>query len=195
MKHVGVVHTAAISLLMMATATFGYAQNEGTHVTPVRPDGQAQASGTHQGQQKRAKDSPRQSRGQPQRVEIQTPSATEQVETQRPHGQRTAQTDEQRIAWQQHGAGSFDSQHQTWTQRGGYQGFRVPDPIFSASFGRDHSFQYGGYWFTMMEPYPEYWGSDWYRNDDMYVDYDGGGYYLYDSRFSNRPGVVVSISF
>ena len=138
-------------------------------------------------------------------------SATKQVQLQRLQSQRPEQTDQQRIAWQHHGASSFDSQHQTWTQRGGYQGFRVPDASFTKSFGRGHSFhvfglpymevegrprfQYNGYWFSMMEPYPEYWGSDWYRNDDMYVDFDGGGYYLYDRRFSNRPGVAVSISF
>ena len=211
MKRVGVVHTAAISLFLMATATFAYTQIEGTRVAPERPDGQAQASGTHRSQQKRAKDSPRQTRGQSQRVETGPASSAEQVETQRPHSQRAAQTDEQRIAWQQHGASNFDSQHQTWNQRGGYQGFRVPEASFSKSFGRDHSFhvfglpymeveglprfQFGGYWFSMMEPFPEYWGADWYRNDDMYVDYDGGGYYLYDRRFSNRPGVAVSISF
>jgi hypothetical protein len=56
-------------------------------------------------------------------------------------------------------------------------------------------FQYGGYWFSLMEPYPEYWGPDWYQNDDMYVDFNDGGYYLYDRRFSGRPGVAISISF
>jgi hypothetical protein len=56
-------------------------------------------------------------------------------------------------------------------------------------------FQYGGYWLSMMEPYPEYWGADWYRDDDMYVDYNGGGYYLYNRRFPGRPGVSLSISF
>jgi hypothetical protein len=212
MKHVEVVHAAAFSLLLMATTILGYAQHDDKRSGPDRPAAQAQTSGTHRGQQKRVQDSPRQSTGHPQRVETRQASATEQVQAeQHPQGQRLVQTDEQRIAWQQHGASSFDTQHQTWTQRGGYQGFRVPDASFTKSFGRDHSFhvfglpymevegrprfQYGGYWFSMMEPYPEYWGADWYRNDDMYVDYDGGGYYLYDRRFSNRPGVAVSISF
>lgn len=211
MKHVEVVHAAALSLLLVATTTLGYAQHDDKQGGPDRPDVQAQASGTHRNQQKRTQDSPQQSRGQSRRVETPPAAATEHVQAEHPQGQRSAQTDEQRIAWQQHGASSFATQHQTWAQRGGYQGFRVPDASFSKSFGSDHSFhvfglpymevegqprfQYGGYWFSMMEPYPEYWGSDWYRNDDMYVDYDGGGYYLYDRRFSNRPGVAVSISF
>lgn len=211
MKHVELVHAATLSLLLIAIPTLGYGQHDDKQGGPDRPADQAQASGTHRGQQKRAQDNPRQSGGQPQPVQTQPASAAKQTPAEHPQGQRTAQTDEQRIAWQQHGASSFDSQHQTWSQRGGYQGLHVPEASFSKNFGRDHSFhvfglpymevegrprfQYGGYWFSLMEPYPEYWGADWYRNDDMYVDYDGGGYYLYDRRFSNRPGVAVSISF
>ena len=211
MKHVGMVCTAALSFLLMTTATPGDTQNQDKQGSPDRPNRQAPLSGTDRGQQKRAQLIPQHAGDQPQPAETRQVSAKVQVQPQRPQGQRPVQTDQQRIAWQQHGASSFDSQHQTWTQRGGYQGFRVPDDRFSKSLGRGHSFrvfglpymdvegrprfQYGGYWFSLMEPYPEYWGSDWYRNDDMYIDYDGGGYYLYDRRFSNRPGVAVSISF
>ena len=121
------------------------------------------------------------------------------------------QPTQQRSDWQQHRATNFASQHQDWTQRGGYRGDRIPQDNFSRSFGRDHSFhvfglpymefggrprfQYGGYWFSMMDPYPEYWGPDWYQNDDMYVDYYGGGYYLYNRRYPGRPGLAISISF
>jgi hypothetical protein len=52
-------------------------------------------------------------------------------------------------------------------------------------------FQYGGYWFTFLDPYPEYWGDTWYQNDDVYVD---GGYYLFNRRYPDRPGVAISIS-
>ena len=47
-------------------------------------------------------------------------------------------------------------------------------------------FQYGGYWFGFVEPWPE----DWYYTDDVYVDYADGGYYLYNPYY---PGVRVEI--
>jgi len=56
-------------------------------------------------------------------------------------------------------------------------------------------FQYGGYWFSVVDPYPEFWGNDWYESDDVYVAYADNGYYLFDSRYPGRPGIAVSISF
>jgi hypothetical protein len=117
---------------------------------------------------------------------------------------------QQRGEWQQHRAGDFESQRRTWSQRGGYSGYRVPDVYFTSYYGRDHGFrvyglpfmmmggyprfQYGGYWFSVMDPYPEYWGQDWYESDEMYVDYYDGGYYMYNRRFPGRPGIAISIS-
>jgi outer membrane biosynthesis protein TonB len=78
---------------------------------------------------------------------------------------------------------------------------RIPDDRFRAHFGRDHSFrigsptlvggysrfQYGGYWFGFVQPWPD----GWYYTDDVYVDYIDGGYYLCNP---NYPGAQVSIS-
>ncbi len=54
-------------------------------------------------------------------------------------------------------------------------------------------FQYGGYWFMMLDPWPEGWAEDWYYTDDVYVGYDDydGGYYLYNLR---DPGVAIALS-
>ena len=52
-------------------------------------------------------------------------------------------------------------------------------------------FQYGGLWFTVLNPWPEYWADNWYENDEVYIDYSDGGYYLYDSRY---PGVGIAVS-
>ena len=71
--------------------------------------------------------------------------------------------------------------------------FRVYDLPF-LEVGGYPRFQYEGYWFSVIDPYPEYWGADWFRSDDMYVDYYEDGYYLYDRRFPGRPGIAVSIS-
>ncbi|MHB8754345.1 MAG: hypothetical protein ACYC92_05225 [Candidatus Acidiferrales bacterium] len=118
---------------------------------------------------------------------------------------------EQRGIWQQRRARNWQSEHRTWQQRGGYNGYRIPDSYYRSHYGQGHAFrvyslpfmvvggdprfQYGGYWFTVVDPVPEYWGSDWYQNDDVYVDYYDNGYYLYDRRYPGRPGLAISISF
>ena len=119
-----------------------------------------------------------------------------------------AQVHQQQVAWQGDRANSWQSQHRTWQQRGGYNGYRVPDDRFRSYYGQDHGFRiyslpvryvgghrrfrYGGYWFGLVDPWPEYWSNDWYDSDDVYVDYYGDGYYLYNRRY---PGDRIAISF
>ncbi len=114
-----------------------------------------------------------------------------------------------RSGFAQSRAGSWQKEHQSWTQRGGYNGYRVPDNRFRQYFGRDHffriyglplvfvggmpRFQYDGYWVTLMDPWPETWGPDWYETDDVYLDYTGDGYYLYDRLYPDFP-IAVTIS-
>jgi len=45
-------------------------------------------------------------------------------------------------------------------------------------------FEYGGYTFLLLDPWPEYWSDNWFDSDDLYIDYDDydQGYYLYDRR-------------
>ena len=78
---------------------------------------------------------------------------------------------------------------------------RIPDDRFRSNFGREHHFrigsptivggysrfQYGGFWFGFVQPWPD----DWYYTDDVYVDYIDGGYYLCNPYY---PGVQVAIS-
>ena len=78
---------------------------------------------------------------------------------------------------------------------------RIPDDRFRANFGREHvfvisqpemvggysRFQYGGFWFGFVQPWPV----GWYYTDDVYVDYIDGGYYLYNPYY---PDTRVSIS-
>ena len=101
--------------------------------------------------------------------------------------------------WQQHRAQNWQSEHRTWQQRGGYNGYRIPEARFSLYFGPDHGFrihsfpmdvyggyprfQYQGFWFGFLDPWPEYWSNDWYDNDDVYVVYSDDGYYLYNRRY------------
>ncbi|MGB9253490.1 MAG: hypothetical protein WCC25_01520 [Candidatus Korobacteraceae bacterium] len=78
---------------------------------------------------------------------------------------------------------------------------RIPDDRFRSNFGGGHTFvidqpvmvggysrfQYGGYWFGFVQPWPV----GWYYTDHVYVDYIGGGYYLFNPFY---PGVRVEIS-
>jgi hypothetical protein len=107
-------------------------------------------------------------------------------------------------------AGSWQNEHQSWGQRGGYNGYRIPENRFRQYFGRDHffrigglplvfvggqpRFQYDGYWVTLMDPWPEDWAPDWYETDDVYLDNTGDGYYMYDRMHPGIP-IAVTISF
>ncbi len=62
-------------------------------------------------------------------------------------------------------------------------------------FGGYPRFRYGGYWISLIDPWPEYWSDDWYQNDDVFVDYYGGGYYLYNRRYPNdRIAVMIYLN-
>ena len=112
--------------------------------------------------------------------------------------------------WQDHRAKDWKHEHHGWHERGGYRGYRIPEDRFHANFGRGHwfrvrsnpiivvggypRFQYGGFWFSVVDPWPEYWSRTWYDTDDVYVDYVNDGYYMYNRRHPG-VGIAVNVSF
>ena len=54
---------------------------------------------------------------------------------------KTIAQSEQPAMWQQHRASSWQSEHRSWHERGGYNGYRIPEDHFSGYFGRDHGFR------------------------------------------------------
>jgi len=122
-------------------------------------------------------------------------------------GQRVQQS-QQRQVWQEHRAQNWQSEHRDWQQRGGYNGYRIPDDRYRGNFGPDHSFriysypmevyggyprfQYGGFWFGFVDPWPEYWSDSWYDNDDVYIVYSNDGYYLYNRRYP-RDQIAITV--
>ncbi|MGA9984563.1 MAG: hypothetical protein WBP95_13900, partial [Acidobacteriaceae bacterium] len=132
---------------------------------------------------------------------------TAQQRTSVPAQRTPAQQHVQQAAWQQHRAGNWQSDHRTWQQRGGYNGYRIPDARFRGYFGAEHGFrieglpfmvvggyprfQYDGYWLSVVDPWPADWDSDWYDNDQVYVAYVDNGYYLYNRSY---PGVGIAVS-
>jgi hypothetical protein len=109
--------------------------------------------------------------------------------------------------WQRQRAHDWRREHRPWHARGGYHGYRIPEDRFRAHFGRGHwfrvhdlpvvvvegspRFQFGGYWFSVVDPCPETWSPVWYRTDDVYVDYVNDGYYMYNRR---HPGIAIAIN-
>jgi hypothetical protein len=185
-------------------------QPEEKHATEAKPaqqeDRKAQPEKPGQQGEKRVTDA--------KPVQQETQHAQQQQTAQQPRGneqpKRTEQEQHvQRAAWQQHRTQSWQSDHRSWQQRGGYNGYRIPDDRFRVNFGPDHEFrilglpflvvggyprfQYGGYWFSAVDPWPESWADDWYDTDDVYVAYVDNGYYLYNRRYPT-VGIAISIS-
>ncbi|PYY08520.1 MAG: hypothetical protein DMG69_14930 [Acidobacteria bacterium] len=112
-----------------------------------------------------------------------------------------------RDIWQSQRAQHWRREHHSWRERGGYRGYRIPEDRFRAYFGgarwfRVHNlpiieldgyprFQYAGFWFSMIDPWPESWSRTWYETDDVYIDYVNDGYYIYNRR---HPGVAIAVN-
>lgn len=118
---------------------------------------------------------------------------------------------DQSQVWQQHRAQNWRSEHHDWPQRGGYGGYRIPENRYQGRFGsghpffiRDHPltmyggyprFQFGGFWFSILDPWPEYWSASWYDSDDVYIYDPGDGYYLCNRRYpQDRIAITVSLN-
>ena len=215
MNAIRITSTAILSLLLGIAAPV-YAQHEQQGEKQDHPQQQPSKHEQAKPEQRHAQQQRQSEQRQPQHAQQQQRQNqnNRQVRAQQQRGnERRQRTEEQqrveRSAWQQHRSQLWDSDHRTWQQRGGYHGYRIPDDRFRGYFGPDHGFriyglpfmvvrgyprfQYSGYWFSLVDPWPEYWGNDWYDNDDVYVMYVDNGYYLYNRRYP-RTGIAISIS-
>ena len=231
MKIIGIGGTALLSLLLALAGPVNAQQErqgekqdhpqqqqskqqqtkpEAQHAQPQRqPAKKEQQSQRAQQQQRQDQSKQTEQRAQQQQRQDQGKQTQQRAQQQ----QRPERTQEQqrveRSAWQEHRSHNWQSDHRNWQQRGGYNGYRIPDDRFRGYFGRDHGFhiyglpflvvggfprfQYEGYWFSMVDPWPEYWGNDWYDTDDVYVTYVDNGYYLFNRRYP-ETGIAISIS-
>jgi len=173
-----------------------------------RQQQQAQAS-RQQRQQEQAR-APRQQRQQQQaqaprqqRQQEQAQAPRQQRQQQQAQGQRQQRQQQARSSQPpQRSQREQDRQRaQPALRLSARGGGRIPDDRFRSHFGREHEFrigeprlvggysrfQYGGYWFGFVEPWPV----GWYYSDDVYIDYIDGGYYMYDPYY---PGARFAIS-
>ena len=231
MNAIKVTSTAILSLLLGIAAP-AYAQHEQQDQKQDHPEQQqskqkqAKPQQEHAQQQQQRQDQKQQHAQQQQQQDRNKQQHAQQQQQQQDqnnrlqyaqqpqrrneYSQRTQEQQRvQQSAWQEHRSQRWDSDHRNWQQRGGYDGYRVPEDRYRGYFGRDHGFriyglpflvvggyprfQYQGYWISLVDPWPEYWGNDWYDNDDVYVTYVDNGYYLYNRRYPN-VGIAISIS-
>ncbi|MFZ0707634.1 MAG: hypothetical protein WAM71_18685 [Candidatus Korobacteraceae bacterium] len=148
-----------------------------------------------------------QAKQQNQNKQQQHSQLAQQHNSQQPAHHTEEQQHAQQAAWQDHRSQNWQSDHRTWQQRGGYTGYRIPDNRYNGYFGPNHGFviysqpymvvggfprfQYDGFWFSLVDPWPNSWSNNWYETDSVYVVYQNSGYYMYNQRY---PGIGIAIS-
>jgi hypothetical protein len=220
MKRFGIISTGVLLLLLGTTASTNAQQDQRQEAKPPKQGQQSKPEKRQPDSNKQQQDQKKGRVQQPDRNKQQQQHAQKQQQDQNRQQQhqqqdnrasqqrQRVQHDQQREVWQQHRARDWQSEHRDWRQRGGYTGYRIPDAHYRGSFGANHwfrihrypmelyggypRFQYGGFWFGFMDPWPEYWADDWYDNDDVYVVYSEDGYYLYNRRYP-RDRIAITV--
>ena len=164
MKLAGIISTTALSLLLGMAAAPVYAQEQHEE----QKDQQEQKDKAAKPEEKRTQ-------------QEEKPAKQEEKNAQQDKNAKHEEKNEQ----EQHARGNG--------------GGRIPEDRFRANFGRDHSFrvsegdyrnhrfQYGGYWFGFVDPWP----SNWLYTQNVYVVDIGGVYYLCNPVY---PGVSLAIN-
>jgi hypothetical protein len=190
MNLVGLIGTAVLSLTLVAAAPV-YAQEQQEKqeekAKPAQEEKKAQPEQKKAQQEKPAKEE--QKNAQQQKSNGQQQKAAQQQE-------KNTKQQEQKNAQQQKREPQAKPVQQA--QRGG--GGRIPADRYKANFGQAHRFhvsqadyngrrfQYGGYSFGFVDPWP----SNWLYTEDVYVVEINGVYYLCNPMY---PGVNLTLSF
>jgi flagellar motor protein MotB len=190
MKLAGVISTAVLSLALgVAAPAFAQEQHDQQDEQKAQP---AQEQKNAQQEDKNTQQEKKNSQQQDKNTQQEQKSAQQQ--------DKNAQQ-EQRNAQQQDKNNQQEQKNAQQQQRAGGNGSgRIPDDKFKANFGREHSFrvtqtdysnrrfQYGGYSFGFVDPWP----GNWLYTQDVYVIEIDGVYYLCNASY---PGVSLVLSF
>jgi hypothetical protein len=175
----------------------------------AKPEKQQQAKAPKQEPQAKPEKQPQQAKGQQEQQQKQQEQA-KSTKQQAPHAKqvKAVRSDQEQTTSSK---GPQRTQQETATQhaqpalRLSARGSgRIPDDRFRSNFGRGHEFrmgnpvmvggysrfQYGGYWFGYVQPWP----AQWFYTDQFYIDYIDGGYYMYDPYYpGSRFAITVVI--
>jgi flagellar motor protein MotB len=183
MKLVGVISTAVLSLTLVAAAP-AYAQQE-QH---------------DQQEEQKAKPAQDEKKAQPAKSTKQEEKPAAQQEKNTKPAEKNAKQEEKNTKPAEQNAQQHSQQAQPGKQAQQSGRGRIPDDRFKANFGREHSFhvsqgdynnhrfQYGGYSFGFVDPWP----SNWLYTQDVYVVEINGVYYLCNPMY---PGINITLSF
>ena len=211
MRRTTIIGPTALLLLLAVTAP-AYArqdqqEHKGKQDQQAKPEKQQQDKSARPEQQQHAQQQNQNKQQQQQHAQQQNQNKQQQqrAQQQSQNKQQQQAREQQGQQRQQHAQRTPDEERRQQAEpalrlsaRG--EG-RIPDDRFRSKFGREHEFrigsprlvggysrfQYGGYWFGFVEPWPV----DWYYTDDVYVDYIDGGYYLCNPSY---PGTRISIN-
>jgi len=201
--------TLGIAALLLSVGTIApaFAQQE-THEQAAKP-AQQEKEAKPEAQTQQAKPAQQQKQAKPE-AQAQQAKPAQQEKQAKPQAQaqqakQTKQEAPEKTAGQQPQRSAAEQQKQRavpalrLSARGSS---RIPDDRFRASFGEGHTFvinqpvivggysrfQYGGYWFGFVQPWPV----GWYYADQVYVNYIDGGYYLCNPYYPSGR-VLISV--
>ena len=177
MKLIGMISTAVLSMTLGVAAP-AYAQQD------------------QHDQQEEQKAKP----AQPEEKKAQPEKPTKQEEQPAAQQEKNAKPEEQKAKQEDENANPAEKNAQQEQHAAGNGGGRIPADKFKANFGQQHTFrvsqsdysnrrfQYGGYSFGFVDPWP----SNWLYTQNVYVIEINGVYYLCNASF---PGVNLALSF
>ena len=198
MKLIRVVGIAAL-FLFFGTAVPIYAQQE----QPVADKPAQQEDNAKPGKQEEAKPG-KQEEAKPGKQEEAKPGKQEEAKPGRQEEQAKPGKQEEQAKpgkREEQAKPVQNNQGERQMQGRGGKGGRIPDDKFRAQFGREHRFrmsrptivegqprfQYSGYWFVIVDPWP----TVWLYTDECYIDYVDDQYYLFDVL---HPGVGIVVT-
>ncbi len=178
-----------------------HAQDEAKHAQKAQEKQVQEQSKRTQDEAKRVQQD--QQKNQQKQAQEQAKQAQEQSKRAQKDDAKRAQDDAKRNHQEQQHEATHQQQAQASPARGDQHGdrsARIPDDRFRAHFGHEHRFainhpvfvagrprfQYGGYWFEILDPWP----ADWSYSDECYIDYVDDGYYLFDPL---HPGFRIAV--
>jgi len=191
-----IITIVAVSLLLVGTVIVMRAQQD--QQEQVKPIPQQTKPSKPESKPSEAKPEPG-GRTQPGERQKQTDEqqkhANQEQEKQASEQRRRAQDEDNDRQTDRH-----EAQAQGSRPRSPQRGERIPDDRFREHFGRNHKFrverivlvenrprfQYTGYWFELIDPWP----ADWSYSDDCYIDYIDEGYFLINPM---HPGIRLAV--